>query len=79
MEHTFDIKELEHKPVAKKQELTIVKICKKNKPVDEVFPEKDVEKMNVVSPLLIDKLDKKLIDRNDILKRLNKLMNGQEL
>ena len=30
IEHKFDIKELEYKPVARKQDSTIIKICKKN-------------------------------------------------
>ena len=30
MEHKFDIKQMEYKPVAKKQESIIVKICKKH-------------------------------------------------
>ena len=62
MEHKFDIKQMEYKPVAKKQETTIVKICKKKKVVDEVFPEGDVENIYDLGPLIIDKLDDKIID-----------------
>lgn len=40
MEHKFDIKQMEYKPVAKKQESIIVKICKKPQVVDEVFSER---------------------------------------
>ena len=79
MEHKFDIKELEYKPVARKQDSTIIKICKKKKVVDEVFPEEGVENIYDPGPLIIDKLDDKIIDRNDVLKRLNKLFNKQEV
>lgn len=79
IEHKFDIKEMEYKPVAKKQETTIVKICKKKKAVDEVFPEQDVENIYESGPLIIDKLDDKIIDRKDVLKRLNKLFNREEV
>ena len=76
MEHKFDIKQMEYKPVAKKQESIIVKICKKPQVVDEVFSEREVQDPE---SLLIDKTKDKLIDRKDVLKRLNKLMNGQEV
>ena len=56
MEHKFDIKELEYKPVARKQDSTIIKICKKKKVVDEVFPEEGVENIYDPGPLIIDKL-----------------------
>ena len=75
MEPEFDIKQLEYKPVPKKQESTIVKICKKKEVVDEVFP--DVERLIEPGPLIVNNLDDKLIDRNDALNRLRKLMNGQ--
>mgnify|MGYP000051751607 CR=1 FL=1 len=79
MEHKFDIKELEYKPVARKPDSTIIKICKKKKVVDEVFPEEGIENIYDPGPLIIDKLDDKIIDRNDVLKRLNKLFNKQEV
>jgi len=79
IEHKFDIKQMEYKPVAKKQETTIVKICKKKKVVDEVFPEEDIENIYDPGPLIIDKLDDRIIDRKDVLKRLNKLFNREEV
>ena len=79
MEHKFDIKQMEYKTVAKKQETTIIKICKKKKVVDEVFPEEGVENIYEPGPLIIDRLDDKIIDRTNVLKRLSKLMNGEEV
>ena len=43
MEHKFDIDQLIIKPVPKKRDDVIVKICKKIEVVDEVFPENDKE------------------------------------
>jgi hypothetical protein len=79
MEHKFDIKQMEHKPVAKKQESIIIKICKKPQVVDEVFPEGDVDTVHAQESFILDKTKENQIDRNDVLKRLNKLMNGQEV
>ena len=67
---------MEYKPVAKKQESIIVKICKKPQVVDEVFSERELQDPE---SLLIDKTKEKLIDRKDVLKRLNKIMNGEEV
>ena len=77
MEQQFDIKQLEYKPVAKRQESIIVKICKKKEVVDEVFPE--VEKLYEPGPLIIDRLGENRIDRNHALKRLHRLINGEEI
>jgi hypothetical protein len=71
----FDYIIMEQRPEPKKQESTIVKICKKKEVVDEVFP--DVEKMVEPEDFIVDKLDEKKIDRSMVLKRLNKLINGE--
>jgi hypothetical protein len=82
MEREFDISQLREKKEAKKHEPTIVKICKKKEVVDEVFEEGEVNSEKEYlepGPLIIDQLDEKKIDRNEIMKRLQKLMNGESV
>jgi len=82
MEREFDINQLRQKPEAKTYEPTIVKICKKKEVVDEVFEEGEVNSEKEYlepGPLIIDQLYEKKVDRNEILKRLQKLMNGESV
>lgn len=82
MEREFDISQLKEKREPKKHEPTIVKICKKKEVVDEVFEEGEVNsEKEYLEPgqLIIDQLDEKKIDRNEIMKRLQKLMNGESV
>ena len=82
MEREFDISQLRQKPEAKTYEPTIVKICKKKEVVDEVFEEGEVNSEKEYlepGPLIINQIDEKKVDRNEILKRLQKLMNGESV
>ena len=82
MEREFDISQLKEKREPKKHEPTIVKICKKKEVVDEVFEEGEVNSEKEYlepGPLIIDQLDEKKVDRNEIMKRLQKLMNGESV
>jgi hypothetical protein len=68
--------------IPKTYEPTIVKICKKKEVVDEVFEEGEVNSEKEYlepGPLIINQLGEKRFDRNEILKRLQKLMNGESV
>jgi hypothetical protein len=82
MEREFDVSQLKEKREPKKHEPTIVKICKKKEVVDEVFEEGEVNSEKEYlepGPLIIDQLDEIKVDRNAIMKRLQKLMNGESV
>ncbi len=68
----FQLNHLIAKPVPKKRDDVVVKICRKTVMEDDVFDERIVEQ----EPFLIDKRDQHLVNRADIMVRLRKLMNG---
>ncbi len=68
----FQLNHLIAKPVPKKRDNVVVKICRKPVLEDNVFDEIFVEP----EPFLVDKRDQHLITRSDIMNRLQKLMNG---
>ena len=76
MEQKFDIDQLIIKPVPKKRDDVIVKICKKIEVVDEVFPENDKEEYIEQKSLIVDKRSQKIINRNEVLERLQKMKIG---
>jgi flagellar biosynthesis GTPase FlhF len=70
----FDIVQLKQKNDPKPEETVIVKICKKKEAVDDVFSDKLIEP----GSLIVDKTDVKF-DRNYVLNRLRKMMNGDSI
>ncbi len=68
----FHINQLIAKPVPKQRDNVIVKICRKPVMEDNVFDDRIFEP----EPFLVDKRDQHLINRADIMSRLQKLMNG---
>ena len=76
MEQKFDIDQLIIKPVPKKRDDVIVKICKKIEVVDEVFPENDKEEYIEQKSLIVDKRSQNIVNRNEVLERLQKLQIG---
>lgn len=68
----FQLNHLIAKPVPKKRDNVVVKICRKTVMEDDVFDERIVEQ----EPFLIDKRNQHLMSRSDIMNRLQKLMNG---
>lgn len=76
MEQKFDIDQLIIKPVPKKRDDVIVKICKKIEVVDEVFPENDKEEYIEQKSLIVDKRRQNIVNRNEVLERLQKLQIG---
>jgi hypothetical protein len=74
MEPVFEIEQLKQKNDPKLEETVIVKICKKKEAVDDVFSDKLVEP----GPLIVDKTYEKF-DRDYVLNRLRKMMNGDSI
>ena len=70
----FDIVKLKQKVDPKPEETIIVKICKKKQAVDDVFSDKLIEP----GSLIVDKTDVKF-DRDYVLNRLHKMMNGDSI
>lgn len=64
------------KPIPKDREDIIVKMCKKKEPVDEVFPDKDIELFAESKYKFVDKRDAKLVKRSEVIERLQKLMGN---
>ncbi len=68
----FHINQLIAKPVPKQRDDVIVKICRKPVMEDDVFDERIFEP----EPFLVDKRDQHLVNRAEIMNRLQKIMNG---